>query len=119
LFRRQNVRNDDAVRQLERAAGLDDGFADYKLKEVIRGQTFGPWKNVRLQPTIPSPKDPTRQIANQIGPQTKIVSQVLFFGGLGFYSCGFIPATPSTFEIDRNTPALLKRPEDQIPRGLS
>jgi len=60
---------------LRRAAGLDDWFTDYKLKEVIRGQTFGSWKNVRFQPTIPSPKDPTRQIANQIEPQTKIGSQ--------------------------------------------
>jgi hypothetical protein len=96
----------------------EDWFTDYELKEVIRGRTFGSWKNVRFQRTIPSPMDPTRQIANQIWPSTKIGSQVLFFGGLGFDSCRFIPATPSALTIVRNTPVPTKRPEDQIPRGL-
>jgi len=102
----------------EEGGRAEDWFTDYKLKEVIQGQTFGSWKNVRFQRTIPSPKDPTRQITNQIWPSTKIGSQVLFFGGLGFYSCRFIPATPSALEIVRNTPVPMKRPEDQIPRGL-
>ena len=102
----------------EEGGRTEDWFTDYELKEVIRGQRFGSWKNVRFQRTIPSPMDPTRQIANQIWPQTKIASQVLFFGGLGFYSCRFIPATPSALEIVRNTPVPLKRPEDQIPSGL-
>ncbi len=102
----------------EEGGRTEDWFTDYKLKEVIRGQTFGSWKSVRFQRTIPSPKDPPRQITNQIWPSTKIGSQVLFFGGLGFYSCRFIPATPSALEIVRNTPVPLKRPEDQIPREL-
>jgi hypothetical protein len=96
----------------------EDWFTDYKLKEVIRGQSFGSWKNVRFQRRIPSPMDPTRQIANQIWPPTKIGSQVLFFGGLGFDSCRFIPATQSAIEVVRKTPVPPKRPEDQIPRGL-
>jgi len=96
-----------------------DWFTDYKLKEVIRGQDFeASWKNVRFRETIPSPIDPTREIANQIWPPTKIGNQVLFFGGLGFDSCRFIPATPSALNIVRNTPAPSKRAEDQIPRGL-
>ena len=102
----------------EEGGRTEDWSTDYKLKEAIRGQRFGSWNNVRFQRTIPSPKDPTRQIANQIWPSTKIGSQVLFFGGLGFYSCRFIPATPSGLEIVRNAPVPLKRPEDQIPRGL-
>jgi hypothetical protein len=75
----------------------EDWFTDYELKEVIRGQRFGSWKNVRFQRTIPSPMDLSRQIAKQIWPQTKIGSQVLFFGGLGFYSRRFIP-TDDTLE---------------------
>jgi len=96
----------------------EDWFTDYKLKEVIRGQNSGFWNNVRFHRTIPSPRDAAQMIANQIWPQTKIGSQVLFFGGPGFYSCRFVPATPSALEIVRNAPTPLKRPEDQIPRGL-
>jgi hypothetical protein len=102
----------------EDGSRTEDWFTDYKLKEVIRGRSFGSWKNVRFGRTIPSPMDPTRKIANQIWPPTKIGSQVLFFGGLGFDSCRFVPATPSALEIVRKTPVPLKRPEDQIPRGL-
>jgi hypothetical protein len=101
----------------EEGGRTEDWFTDYKLKEVIRGQRFGSWKNVRFQRTIPSPMDPTQQIANQIYPLTNIGSQVLFFGGgdLGFYSCRFIPATPSALDLVRNAPVPLKRPEDQVP----
>lgn len=102
----------------EEGGRSEDWFTDYALKEVIRGRNFGSWTNVRFQRTIPSPADPTRQIANQIWPQTKIGSQVLFFGGPGFDSCRFIPATPAALTIVRNTPVPTKRPEDQIPRGL-
>lgn len=97
---------------------VEDWLTDYKLKEAIRGKSFGSWKNVRFQRTIPSPMDPTRQMANQIWPETKIGQEVLYFGGLGFYSCRFIPATPSALDIVRNAPIPVKRPEDQIPRGL-
>jgi hypothetical protein len=96
----------------------EDWFTDYRLKEVIRGQSYGSWKNVRFRRTIPSPNDPTRTIANQIWPPTKIGAQALFFGGLRFYSCRIIPATPSALEIVRKTPLRPKRPEDQIPTGL-
>jgi hypothetical protein len=102
----------------EEGGRAEDWFTDYKLKEAIRGKSFGSWENVRFQRTIPSPMDPTRQIANQIWPQTKIGQKVLYFEGLGFYSCRFIPATPSALDIVRNAPIPLKRPEDQIPRGL-
>ena len=102
----------------EEGGRTEDWFTDYELKEAIRGQRFGSWKKVRFQRTIPSPKDPTRRIANQIWPETKIGSQVLFFGGSGFYSCRFIPATPSAIDIVRGAPVPLKRPEDQIPKGL-
>jgi hypothetical protein len=102
----------------EEGGRAQDWFTDYELKEVVRGLNFGSWKNVRFRQTIPSPIDPMRQIANQIWPSTKIGSQVLFFGGLGFDSCRFIPATPSALTIVRNTRVPTKRPEDQIPRGL-
>jgi len=102
----------------EEGGRTEDWFTDYKLKEAIRGKSFGSWKNVRFQRTIASPMDPARQIANQIWPETRIGSEVLYFGGLGFYSCRFIPATTSALEIVRNAPVSLKRPEDQIPRGL-
>lgn len=96
----------------------EDWLTDYKLKEAIRGKSIESWKNVRFQRTIPSPMDPARRIANQIWPETKIGQEVLYFGGLGFYSCRFIPATPSALDIVRNAPIPVKRPEDQIPRGL-
>lgn len=96
----------------------EDQFTDYKLKEVIRGQSSGSWTNVRIRPTIPSPEDPVREIANQVYPPTKIGSQVLFFGNLKFYSCRIIPVTPSRLDIVRNTPMPPKRPGDQIPMGL-
>jgi hypothetical protein len=102
----------------EDGGSTEDWFTDYELKEVIRGQSFGSWKNVRFARTIPSPMDPTREIANQIWPPTKIGSQVLFFGGPRFDSCRFIPATPSALEIVRKTPVPSKNPEDQIPSGL-
>jgi hypothetical protein len=102
----------------EEGRRTEDWFTDYELKEVIRGQSLGSWKSVRFQRTIPSPMDPTRQIANQIWPPTKVGSQVLFFGGLGFDSCRFIPATPSAIEVVRKTPVPPKRSEDRIPRGL-
>lgn len=96
----------------------EDWFTDYKLKEVIRGQSSGSWRNVRLRPTIPSPEDPTRTIANQICPPTKIGTQALFFGNLKFYSCRIVSATPSALEIVRKTPVPPKRREDEIPTGL-
>jgi hypothetical protein len=102
----------------EEGSRADDWFTDYKLKEVIRGQSFGSWNNIRLRRTIPSPMEPTREIANQIWPPTKIGTQVLFFGNLYFDSCRFVPATPSTLDIVRKTPMPRKSPEDQIPRGL-
>ena len=102
----------------EEGRQTEDWLTDYKLKEVIRGQSYGSWKNVRFGRTIPSPMDPTREIANQIWPPTTIGSQVLFFGNPYFDSCRFIPATPSALEIVRKTPVPPKRPEDQIPRGL-
>jgi hypothetical protein len=102
----------------EEGGRAEDWFTDYKLKEAIRGQAFGSWKNVRFQRTIASPMEPTRQIASQIWPETKIGAEVLYFGGVGFYSCRFIPATPSALEIVRKAPVPMKRPEDQIPRGL-
>jgi len=102
----------------EEGGRAEDWFTDYKLKQAIRGKSFGSWKNVRFQRTIPSPTEPTRQIANQTWPETKIGREVLYFGGLGFYSCRFIPATPSALDIVRKATVLLKRPEDQIPRGL-
>lgn len=102
----------------EEGGRAEDWFTDYKLKEAIRGKSLGSWENVRFQRTIPSPLDPTRQIANQIWPETKIGQQVLYFGGVGFYSCRFIPATPSALAIVRNASIPVKRPEDQIPRGL-
>jgi len=95
-----------------------DWFTDYKLKEVIRGQSSGSWKNVRLRPTIPSPEDPTRRIANQIWPPTKVGTQVLFFGNIKFYSCRIIPATSSALGIVHKTPVPPKRREDEIPMGL-
>lgn len=95
-----------------------DWFTDYKLKEVIRGQSSGSWKNIRLRKAIPSPTDPRRIIANQIWPPTKIGTKVLFFGNIEFDSCRFIPATPSALEIVRNTPVPPRRSEDQIPWGL-
>jgi hypothetical protein len=105
----------------EEGGRAEDWFTDYKVKEVIRGPNFGyfgTWKNVRFSQMIPSPRDPTRLIANQIYPETKIGTQVLFFGNLIFYSCRFIPATPSAIDIVRTTPMPPKRVEDQIPRGL-
>jgi hypothetical protein len=96
----------------------EDWFTDYKLKEVIRGQSSGSWKNVRFRRTIPSLQDPTRPMANQIFPPTKIGTPVLFFGNPKFYSCRFIPATPSALEIVRKTAPSLKRREDEIPMGL-
>jgi hypothetical protein len=102
----------------EERGRAEDWFTDYKLKEAIRGKSFGSWKNVRFQRAIPSPMDPTETIANQIWPETKIGSEVLYFGGLGFHSCRFIPATPSVLDIVRNARISMKRPEDQIPRGL-
>jgi hypothetical protein len=102
----------------EEGGRAEDWFTDYKLKEVIRGQSFGSWKNVRLRRTIPSPMDSTREIANQIWPPTKIGTQVLFFGNLYFDSCRFIPATPSALEIVRKAPVPPKRPEDVILTGL-
>jgi hypothetical protein len=105
----------------EEGGRAEDWFTDYKVKEVIRGPNFGylgSWKNVRSSKMIPSPHDPRRLIANQIYPETKVGAQVLFFGNLVFYSCRFIPGTPSNIDIVRKTPVPPKRAEDQILRGL-
>ena len=102
----------------EEGGVAEDWFTDYKLQEVIRGQNFRSWKNVRFNPMILSPSDPTRTIANQIYPPTEIGTQVLFFGNQIFDSCRFIPATPSAIDIVRKTPIPPRRPEDQVPHGL-
>src|SRR5438445_312358 len=43
----------------EEGGRTEDWFTDYNLREVIRGHSFGSWKNVRFRPMIPSPDDPT------------------------------------------------------------
>jgi hypothetical protein len=96
----------------------EDWFTDYKLKEAIRGKSTETWKNIRFRQTISALDDPTQIMANQIWPQTKIGTLVLFFETPKFHSCRFIPATPSTLEIVRKTPVPPKRPEDEIPWGL-
>lgn len=96
----------------------DDWVTDYELKEVIRGRNVGNWKNVHYQRMIPSPDDPTREVANPISPLTKVGTQVLFFGNLRFDSCSFVAATPSALDIIRRTPEPLRRSEDEIPSGL-
>jgi len=108
--RRINVNEDGYV--------TEDWFTDYKPKEVIRGRDPGHWQNMRFARTIPSPLDPTQRITNQAWPETKIGSQVLFFGNLDFYSCRIIPATPSALEIAHKTPVPQKRPKDEIQEGL-
>jgi hypothetical protein len=72
----------------EEGGRAEDWFTDYKLREVIRGQSFGSWKNVRLRKTIPSPTDPGRTITNQIWPPIKVGTQVLFFGNLDLILAG-------------------------------
>jgi hypothetical protein len=96
----------------------EDWFTDYKLKEAIRGEGTGPWKNIRFRQTISALDDPTQIMANQTWPETKIGTLVLFFETPEFHSCRFIPATPSALEIVRKTPIPPKRPEDEIPWGL-
>jgi hypothetical protein len=102
----------------EEGGRTEDWLTDYKLKEVIRGRNSGTWTNVRFGRTIPSPKDPTRTISNQIWPQTKVGTQVLFFGNLNFNSCRLIPATPSALELVRKVPLPEKRSEDNVPFAL-
>lgn len=96
----------------------EDWFTDYKLIQAIRGPSFGSWKNIRFRRTIPALDEPSRRMANQIWPETKVGTQVLYFGNPNFYSCRFIPATPSAIEIVRTTPVPPKKPEDEIPVGL-
>ena len=101
----------------EEGEKVEDWFTDYALKEQIRGENFEKnWKNVRFRQTIPSVDDPTREMANQIWPETKKRALMLFFGHPRFYSCWFIPATPSNLDIVRKTPVPPKGPEDR--RGL-
>jgi hypothetical protein len=102
----------------EEGATTEDWFTDYRLKEVIRGHSMGSWKNVRFRQTVRSPLDPMQTIANQNWPQTKIGSQVLFFGNMNFDSCRFIFASPSALETIRKIQVPAKRPEDQIVTGL-
>lgn len=96
----------------------EDWLTDYKLKEAIRGQSTGPWNNIRFRQTLPALDDPTQIMANQTWPETKIGTLVLFFDTPKFHSCRFIPATPSALEIVRKTPVAPRRPEDEIPWGL-
>lgn len=96
----------------------EDWFTDYKLKEVLRGHSYGSWTNVRHLKAIPSPMDRSTMIANQIWPETKSGTQVLFFGNIKFDSCQLIPATPSALAIVRKSPIPPRRPEDEILTGL-
>ncbi len=103
----------------EEGETVQDLFTDYRLKEVIRGRPEAQsWDHVRFQQLIPSPSDPTRTMANPIWPPTKVGTQVLFFGTHHFYTCRFIPATPSALEIIRNTPTPPKRSEDEVGLGI-
>jgi hypothetical protein len=93
-------------------------FTDYKVEDVLRGHNSGTWTNVRFRQGIPALDDPTRRMTNQIWPETKLGTEVLYFGNLHFEACRFIPATPSALEIVRKTPLPQKRAEDEIPSGL-
>ena len=50
-----------------------------QVEARIRGKSSGPWKNIRFRQTIPALDDPTRIMANQTWPETKIGTLVLFF----------------------------------------
>lgn len=103
----------------EEGARTEDWFTDYRVEEVLRGRSYSPsLKNVRFQRLISSVLDPTRMMANQIYPETKIGSQVLYFWNPGFASCRFIPATPSAVQLIRTTPPPVRKWEDEIPMGL-
>jgi len=97
-----------------------DWQTDYKVVQVIRGPAPDPksLESVHFNWATPDPVQPTHRVANQVWPQTKIGAQVLYFGSSPhFYSCVFIPATPSALAIARNTPIPPKLPEDQIVSG--
>ena len=101
----------------EEGEKVEDWFTDYALKEQIRGENFEKnWKNVRFRQTIPSVDDPTGKWQIKSGRKRRKRALVLFFGHPRFYSCRFIPATPSNLDIVRKTPVPPKRPEDR--RGL-
>jgi hypothetical protein len=96
----------------------EDWFTDYKVKDAIRGKSTESWKSIRFRQTISALDDPTRIMANQIWPETKIGSLVLFFETPKFHTCRLIPATPSALEVVRKMPIAPKRAEDEIPWGL-
>jgi hypothetical protein len=95
-----------------------DWFIDYKLKEEVRGQSAGPWSNIRFRRVVPDPANSTHTLPNQAWPEIKLGSSVLFFSNPSFDSCRVIPATASVLEIVRKTPVAIKRAEDAIPQGL-
>lgn len=103
----------------EEGSRIEDWFTDYELQEVMRGHYFPTsFKNIRRQSEIASVLDPTRMMANQIWPETKVGAQVLYFSYPGFQSCRFIPATPSAVQLVRRAPFPPKRREDEVPSGL-
>jgi hypothetical protein len=85
---------------------------DYRVKEVVRGHSGGPWYGIRYQRFVPSPLSPTERIANPV-PPFKVGDNVLAFSGAKFDSCQLVPATPSAESVVR-TAVLAKRREGRF-----
>jgi hypothetical protein len=104
--RQVNVTEDDG-------GNVSDWFTDYKFKEAIRGTSAGPWTNIRHREFIPVPGQDSGETANQMYPETKLGTEVLYFAGAGFSTCKFIPATASNLSIVRNAPPAPRLAEDE------
>lgn len=89
-------------------------FTDYQLVDVIRGQSRRVLKDLRYNPVIPSPTNPSERIANPISPLHKVGEKVLLFSNNYFYSCAVVPATPSALAAVRTAVPAPKRPEDEV-----
>jgi hypothetical protein len=89
-------------------------ITSYRLKEVIRGRSSGPWTDIRYRRLIPLPADPTERTANPVPPFLKPGDRVLAFTGAKFESCRMVPATPSAEAAVRTATPAPRRREDEV-----
>lgn len=114
LLEAKKARAEEVNEEGERRTGF---VANYKLKEIIRGDSNqNALKGIQWSPLIPAPLNPLERIANPLSPP-KLGDHVLLFTGERFSSCRFVPATPPTVAAVRGAIPAPKRPEDQFTRG--
>ena len=101
----------------EEGHDVDEYYTDYRVVEVLRGNSRRTWNSVRTRTWLPSDANPVDRIYNPVRNGNAPGSRVLMFANHDFYSCTVVPATLTALTAVRNTVPAPRRREDEAVSG--